>query len=322
MLSVPLVPCAMRASRGARSITRRVTRLKERVTSTSQSPTMAASSSSVRTGRSMMSNRPSAAARSCSDRSTSAAMRSLFRTRCSLNSARLRSLRKHRVALIALAVYHFVFFFPTLFMHRVVSPNDVFFSYEPWSAVRQVDVQNSLLNDPPTAYFTLMSLLKHDWRAFHWTPFVASGIPGFGSSASAVLSPFIFLPALLLPPAWIYTGIIFLKLNAAFWFTYLWLREERLGKGAAAVGAIIFAASGAIAVRWLWQATNATAFYPALLWIVRRIAHRKRTPFWAMALIALFYALAGFPAAMAYGVWLAIVYLLAIGILRREVIPA
>ena len=186
-------------------------------------------------------------------------------------------------------------------MHRVVSPNDVFFSYEPWSAVRQVDVQNSLLNDPPTAYFTLMSLLKHDWRAFHWNPFVASGIPGFGSSASAVLSPFIFLPALLLPPAWIYTGIIFLKLNAAFWFTYLWLREERLGKGAAAVGAIIFAASGAIAVRWLWQATNATAFYPALLWIVRRIAHRKRTPFWAMALIALFYALAGFPAAMAYG---------------------
>ena len=54
----------------------------------------------------------------------------------SLNSARVRSLRKHRVAFIALAVYHFVFFFPTLFMHRVVSPNDVFFSYAPWSAVR------------------------------------------------------------------------------------------------------------------------------------------------------------------------------------------
>ena len=64
--------------------------------------------------------------------------------------------------------------------------------------------------------------------------------PGFGSSASAVLSPFILFPTLALPLAWIYTGIIILKLNVAFLFAYLWLREERLGKGAAAVGAILF----------------------------------------------------------------------------------
>ena len=213
------------------------------------------------------------------------------------------------MALIALAVYHFVFFFPTLFMQRVVSPNDVFFSYAPWSEVRPVDVQNSLLNDPPTSYFTLLSLVKNDWRAFHWNPFVASGIPGFGSAASASLTPFSLLPALLLPLGWVYAGIIFLKLNAAFFFAYLWLREERLGKGAAAVGAIIFAASGAIAVRWLWQATNAVALYPALLWIVRRIANGKRPPFWAIVLIALAYALAGFPATMAYGAWIALLYL-------------
>jgi hypothetical protein len=220
----------------------------------------------------------------------------------------VRFIRKHRVALIALAVYHFVFFFPTLFMQRVVSPNDVFFSYAPWSEVRRVDAQNSLLNDPPTSYFTLLSLVKNDWRAFHWNPFVASGIPGFGSAASASLTPFSLLPALL-PLAWVYTGIIFLKLNAAFLFAYLWLREERLGKGAAAVGAIIFAASGAVAVRWLWQATNAVALYPALLWIVRRIANGRRPPFWAIVLIALSYALAGFPATMAYGAWIALLYL-------------
>ena len=221
----------------------------------------------------------------------------------------MRFVRKHRVALIALVVYHFVFFFPTLFMQRVVSPNDVFFGYAPWSQVRHVSVQNSLLNDPPTSYFTLMSLVKDDWRAFDWNPFVASGIPGWGSSAAAVLTPFVLLPALLLPLAWVYTGIILLKLNAAFFFAYLWLREERLGKGASAVGAILFAASGAIAVRWLWQATNAAALFPALLWIVRRIANRKRVPFWAVVVIALAYALAGYPAAMAYGAWIALAYL-------------
>ena len=63
-----------------------------------------------------------------------------------------RIIRKHRVALIALAVYHFVFFFPTLFMHRVPSPNDVFSNFEPWATARPAEVQNSLLNDPPTAY--------------------------------------------------------------------------------------------------------------------------------------------------------------------------
>ena len=221
-----------------------------------------------------------------------------------------RFLRKHRIALIALAVYHLVFFFPTLFMHRVPSPNDVFCNFEPWASARPAEVQNSLLNDPPTAYFTLMSLAKNDWRAFHWNPYVASGIPGFGSSAAAVLSPFILIPTLALPLAWVWTGIIFLKLNAAFFFAYLWLREERLGKRGAAIGAILFAASGPLAVRWFWQATNATTLYPALLWIALRTARGKRTPLWVIGLIALAYALAGFPATMAYGAYIAAAYFL------------
>lgn len=233
----------------------------------------------------------------------------------------LRLIRKHRIALIALGVYHFVFFFPTLFMQRVVSPNDVYFNFAPWSEVRSVDVQNPQLNDPPTSYFTLMALFKNDKRAFHWNPYIAGGVPGFGSAASAMFTPFALLPALLLPLSWVYSGMIFLKLNAAFLFAYLWLREERLGKGAAAAGAIVFAAAGPIAVRWLWQTTNAVALYPALLWIVRRTASRKRTPFWIIVLVALAYALSGFPAAMAYGAYVATAYLVFL-LIRRRQLPA
>ena len=79
-------------------------------------------------------------------------------------------LRKHYVALIALGAFHFVFFFPLAFMGRVVSPNDVFYNYEPWATYRPASVarvQNELMNDPPTAYLPLMALLKSDWRAFH-----------------------------------------------------------------------------------------------------------------------------------------------------------
>ncbi len=191
-------------------------------------------------------------------------------------------------------------------MGRVLSPNDVFYNFDPWSLMRPADVQqaqNSLLNDPPTAYFTLISLVRDDWRTFHWNPYIGSGIPGWGSSASAVLSPFILLPALLIPLTWVFTAIVFLKLNAAYVFAYLWLREERLGKRGAALGALVVAGAGVYAVRWLWQITNATPLYPALLWIVRRTFRGKRTPVAVIALVALAYSLSGFPAAMAYGAW-------------------
>jgi hypothetical protein len=225
----------------------------------------------------------------------------------------LRFLRKHRAALIALAIYNFVLFFPVAFMGRVVSPNDVFYNYYPWSTVRPnelIQTQNSTMNDPPTSYFTLMSLVREDWRTFHWNPYVASGIPGFGSSASAMLSPFILLPALVVPEAWIYTAILFLKLNLSFLFAYLWLREEKLGRRGAAVGAIVIAGAGVYAVRWLWQITNATALYPALLWIVRRSMNGKRNSIPLVALVAAAYALSGFPAAMAYGAWIVALYAL------------
>ncbi|HUR80117.1 MAG TPA: hypothetical protein VM733_05095 [Thermoanaerobaculia bacterium] len=223
-----------------------------------------------------------------------------------------RFLRKHRTALLALAIYNIVFFFPVMFMGRVLSPNDVFRNFSPWNMGKPLDVthaQNSLLNDPPTAYYTLLALAKSDPRTFHWNPYIAAGVPGFGSSAAATLTPFAFLP-LLVPLPWLYTAMAFLKLNASFVFAYLWLREERLGRRGAAIGALIFAGAGVYAVRWLWQITNTTPLYPALLWIVRRTARGRSTPIAVTALIALFYAISGFPAAIAYGAWLTILYAL------------
>jgi hypothetical protein len=220
----------------------------------------------------------------------------------------LRRLRKHRTALLGIAVANVVFFFPTLFMGRVVSPNDVFRNFSPWNMGRPLDVtqaQNSLLNDPPTAYYSLLALAKSDSRTFHWNPYIASGVPGFGSSAAATLTPFAFLP-LLVPLPWLYSAMAFLKLNAAFVFAYLWLREERLGRRGAAIGALVFALAGVYSVRWLWQITNTTVLYPALLWIVRRTTHGRRTPLLVVVLVALAFAISGFPAAIAYGAWIAI----------------
>jgi len=230
----------------------------------------------------------------------------------------LRLIRKHKYALLALVVWHFVFFFPTLFMQRVVSPNDVYFNFQPWSTYRTAPTQNSTINDPPTSYYTMLSLVRDEPHSFNWDPYVACGIPGWGSSSAASLTPFVFIPTKLLPLSLVYGGIIFLKLTAAFLFAYLWLREEHLGKRGAAIGAILFAASGAIAVRWLWQVTNATPLYPALLWIALRTARGKRVSLWSVAFIAMSYAVSGFPAAMAYGAWIAATYVIVRLVIERR----
>lgn len=215
---------------------------------------------------------------------------------------------------------NFVFFFPVIFMGRVVSPNDVFLNFSPWNQGRPLDgvrAQNSLLNDPPTAYFTLLALAKADPHTFHWNPYIAAGVPGFGSAAAATLTPFALLP-LLVPLTWVYTAVAFLKLNAAFVFAYLWLREEQLGRRGAAIGALLFACAGVYSVRWLWQITNTTALYPALLWIVRRTFNGRRTPILVVTLIALAYAISGFPAAIAYGAWLTIAYIVYLSVRWRR----
>lgn len=222
-------------------------------------------------------------------------------------------IRKHRTAFIAAAAFNFVLFFPTFFLGRVVSPNDVFYNYDPWTLIPHERVQNSLLNDPPTSLLTQVVMLRRG-EAFHWDPYVGSGIPGTGWAA--LISPFILLSTFSVPIAWFYTALLFLKLNVAFFFAYLWLREERLGKRGAAIGALIFAGAGVYAVRWMWQATNATALYPALLWLIARIFHGKRNSVAVMTLIALSYALAGFPSTMSYGAYMAVAY--AIFLLIRE----
>jgi hypothetical protein len=228
--------------------------------------------------------------------------------------------RKHALALLVAGLFNVTIFFPLLFMGRVVSPNDVYLNYDPWAIYRTTDVQNSLLNDPPTSYLTMMSLLKSDWRSFHWDRYVGSGIPGFGSAYAAVLTPLIALPTLLLPLTGVYSGIIFLKLNVAFLFAYLWLREERLGKMPAAIGAIVIAGAGVYSVRWLWQVTNATALYPAMLWSVRRAFAGKRNALWLLVVLGLSYAYAGFPAAMAYGVYMTAAYAVFLAA-RERVLP-
>lgn len=228
-------------------------------------------------------------------------------------------IRKHHVAIGALVVLLFIVYFPSLFMGRVISPNDVFYNYDPWRQLRSVDVQNPLLNDPATSYTTLMHLLRNDPGSFHWNRFVGGGIPGVGSVGSAVLSPFVLIPVLLLPLWAVYNGIILLKILVPFCFSYLWLREVGSGKPGAAAGAIVIAGAPIYAVWWMWQGTNATALYPALLWAVARMFHGKRNSVSLLTLLGVGFLLSGYPATIAYAAYLGVLYALYLAAAHRRV---
>lgn len=235
-----------------------------------------------------------------------------------ISAAARHLIRKHHVAMGALVVLLFIVYFPSLFMGRVISPNDVFYNYDPWRQVRSVDVQNPLLNDPATSYTTLMHLLRNDPGSFHWNRFVGAGIPGVGSIGAAVLSPFILIPVFLLPLWAVYNGIILLKILVPFYFSYLWLREVGSGKAAAAAGAIVIAGAPIYAVWWMWQGTNATALYPALLWALARVFHGKRNSVSLLTLLGVAFLLSGYPATIAYGAYLGVLYALFLAAVHRR----
>lgn len=232
----------------------------------------------------------------------------------------VRTIRKHRALCAAASVYLLIFFFPALFLSRVLSPVDVFYNYDPWRSLRAVESQNSLMNDPGTSYITLISLLKTDPASFHWNRWIASGVPGYGSAAAAVLSPFVLIPGLLLPLQWALSGTVLLKFLVPLLGMYFFLRELRLGKRAAAIGSVVTAGAGIYAVWFLWQGTNATSLYPLLLLSIARMVHGKRNSLPALTLLAVSFAVSGFPATIIYGGYLAASFLL-FECIRRRIFP-
>ncbi len=171
-----------------------------------------------------------------------------------------------------------------------------------------MEAQNPLLNDAAASWYGRWALLKSDPAAFHWSRYVGGGVPGLGSVASAVISPVILIPVLLVPLIFSYSAIVAAKMLVAFGLAYGWLREERLGKRGAALGALVFSCAGIYSVWWLWQATNATVFYPAVLWAIARAFSAKRTALWAAIAVAFSIAVSGYPATTLFIAWAGALY--------------
>lgn len=215
-----------------------------------------------------------------------------------------------RTALLLL-VANLLFFWPVLFHGHVFSSHDVALASPPWRGMSHVaEPENRLLADPATSGIPMLLAWKHWPHGFFWNPFQGGGIPGLINIVQGNLSPFFWLPAIVLPVAWIETGILFLKFNAGFLFMFVFLRRRKFSDLAAACGAAAWSWTTAEAVWWLWMHTSVSLFFPLLLFAIDLAFEQSR--FSRATAIAAFIFLGflsgGYPYWIVYGAIAGVLY--------------
>jgi hypothetical protein len=222
--------------------------------------------------------------------------------------------RANRLGLATLLVFDLVLFAPLLLRGRVVTSHEFVRAHHPWRRTEQglLQAENPLLADPGASSETTLVRYRDFPRGFFWNPWISSGAVGPFHLAQGFLSPFVAIPSLLLPEAWIETGILFLKFNFAYLAAYLFLRSRRFSDLASAAGAATWAFSTAQTVWGLWMQTSVSVTYPLLLLAVDRAFEEER-PARAVLWPAVAFLLAlagGFPHWILYGAFAAGLYFL------------
>jgi hypothetical protein len=191
----------------------------------------------------------------------------------------------------------------------VLTSHEFVRAHHPWRQTEQGlrQVENPVLADPAASGQTTLVRYRDFPSGFFWNPWISSGTIGPFHLAQGFLSPFVAIPALLLPEAWIETGVLFLKFNFAFLAAYFFLRSRKFSDLAAAVGAATWAFSTGQTVWGLWMQTSVSVTYPLLLLAVDRAFEDDRP---ARALLfasatALLCLAGGFPHWILYGAFAA-----------------
>src|SRR6266545_1198083 len=219
-----------------------------------------------------------------------------------------------RLGVATLLVFDLILFAPLLARGRVLSSHEFVRAHHPWrqTGLGVLEAENPLLADPAASGQTTLVRYRDFPRGFFWNPWVSGGAIGPFHLAQGFLSPFVALPSLLLPEAWIETGILFAKFNFAYLAAYFFLRSRRFSDLAAAAGAATWAFSTGQTVWGLWMQTSVSVTFPLLLVAVDRAFDGKR-PARGVAFAAASFLLClagGFPHWILYGAFGAGLYFL------------
>lgn len=216
---------------------------------------------------------------------------------------------------LALAVLLSIFFWKVVLAGQSLLPADILYGHAPWSSLAPIGlkVHNPLLGDQLDAMYPALSYAVSQIRdgTFPlWNPYVAGGVPFAGLISNLVLYPVNFIFYLL--PIDQGLGLhAMARLFMAGLFTYLFLRQIRLGWVGALVGAIVFSYSG-FSIVWLgWPHTFVSPFIPLLFLMANKCITSGKAPSYLIlsAGVALL-LLGGFPQVAGFGLFAAGAYFL------------
>ncbi len=178
-------------------------------------------------------------------------------------------------AIGGLAVLVLILVAPTLLPGRVLIPFDIVTeAWPPWQQPNQpVEVNNMLLADAVNYIVPVKNLLALSVRQGHlplWNPYVLGGYPLTYNTQAGVFYP---LTALyyVMPLLAVVDLVIILQMMLGALFMYAFLRQIKLSKIGAVVGAAIFIFNGLMVIWLEWQAVHA-----AIIWLPLQLLLAER----------------------------------------------
>jgi len=196
---------------------------------------------------------------------------------------------------IIIFLFNLIFFAEPIIKSLYLSPADWLLRFPTFSINGFHIVKNSLLADPVTQFqpwykFTIETIKSGSFPL--WNSLNAGGVPFFGNNISAVLFPLNFV-FFLFNFKTALSVFYLLKSFSIGLFTYLYLREIKVSKYSALVGAVIFNFAGFNIVWLFWPHTNVVIFLPLILLLIEKISFRKNKMFYPI-LLSLSFAFAFF----------------------------
>ncbi len=167
-------------------------------------------------------------------------------------SVTLTERQKDVVALLAVAAIAVVFFWRFLFLgHIPINGDWLLKHFQPWQPVYEnLRVQNMELDDPIILHYPLWLAGRQMLRAGVppiWNPYIFCGSPLLADSMCHPFDP-LNLATLFLPEMQAWGYVLFFSFLIAGIAFYLYLRELRLGRAGAFVGAACYMLNGFFAV--------------------------------------------------------------------------
>ncbi len=175
---------------------------------------------------------------------------------------------------IFLAIVLAIWFWPSIFGGKVLLPTDLTWQYPPQTPPAGVTgVHNSLIGDMLFENFAWKTLQRRciaegEWPL--WDPYSFCGHPLYTTGQASTFYP-LNLIFLLVPLPQAYVVYTALHLWLAGVFQYLFLRRIEVSAFGSAVGGIVFALCGFLAMQLIWPMLLGSAIWLPLmlLWIVR-----------------------------------------------------